>query len=616
MASQEVTTLMDRARCGWSAPACLRIGSVAILLTLFWSPLALGGEPTPARSQRVQRLRLQARAWQEPALELARTKGWRIRSAGGPQRYELVAFRNGRPVYRINGNAGAAVGAAVHPVWGAPFELSGAGERIGIWDWGMIRASHQEFGSRVSVREVGEADDHFTHTAGTIGAAGQDPRARGMAAGIQIDSYDWFEDLAEMTAAAAAGPSEAGRLHLSNHSYGIVAGWETGAFGGTEGFYWFGLQTERQDAIFGQYNAEAADWDQLCVDAPYYLPIKMAGNHRDDVPPEVGGVFYYFDEDLVDWQAKTYDPLTDPVADGWNQSGFNTITDAGCAKNVLTVGAVGGAVVDGVRRPDLAATSSFSSWGPVGAGRVKPDLVAPGENLYSSLALSDGAYGIQSGTSMASAVVSGASALVVQAFRRHFGGAPRAATLKALLIHTTDDLGAVGPDYVYGWGLIHAQAAVELVARHAETPRLSHLIEGTRQDPETTVTSWTVLADGGVPLRITLCWTDPAAPAQNTPGAPVPTLIHDLDLRVVSLSDAQTTRPYVLDPLNPTASATTGDNTLDNVEQVVIPNPPTRGAYRIEVSHKSPLSNGPQPFSLIITGQVLPPAPAGYWIVY
>jgi hypothetical protein len=72
-------------------------------------------------------------------------------------------------------------------------------------------------------------------------------------------------------------------------------------------------------------------------------------------------------------------------------------------------------------------------------------------------------------------------------------------------------------------------------------------------------------------------------------------------LRVIDNSDPNIIyRPYVLDPDNPTADANTGDNVLDNVEQVYIDSPPV-GTYTVRVSHKGMLTNGLQNYSLILS---------------
>jgi len=150
---------------------------------------------------------------------------------------------------------------------------------------------------------------------------------------------------------------------------------------------------------------------------------------------------------------ETYDPLTDPRADNWDAGGYDTITTVSSAKNVLAVGAVSDAVYGGQRNVSSASMTSFSAWGPTDDGRVKPDIVASGIALYSCTAVSDVSYASYSGTSMATAVVSGAAALLVEYHNSLFPGQyMRSCMLKGLILHSADDLGPAGPDYQYGWG--------------------------------------------------------------------------------------------------------------------------------------------------------------------
>jgi len=64
--------------------------------------------------------------------------------------------------------------------------------------------------------------------------------------------------------------------------------------------------------------------------------------------------------------------------------------------------------------------------------------------------------------------------------------------------------------------------------------------------------------------------------------------------------------------LNPTNTATTGDNYRDNVEQVVINNP-TNDWYTVRVTHKGTLSNAVQDVSIIVTGNTPTNAPDFYF---
>jgi len=87
----------------------------------------------------------------------------------------------------------------------------------------------------------------------------------------------------------------------------------------------------------------------------------------------------------------------------------------------------------------------FSSHGP------ESELAAPGVPIYSTYL---GGYGTLSGTSMASSHVAGAAALVIAA------GAQDPDNVRQILTDTVLDLGATGPDDLYGFGLVDAAAAV------------------------------------------------------------------------------------------------------------------------------------------------------------
>lgn len=62
--------------------------------------------------------------------------------------------------------------------------------------------------------------------------------------------------------------------------------------------------------------------------------------------------------------------------------------------------------------PDGFLMSSFSSWGVPGDLALKPEITAPGGNIYSTT--DEGTYDVMSGTSMAAPSVAGLSALVLQ----------------------------------------------------------------------------------------------------------------------------------------------------------------------------------------------------------
>jgi serine protease AprX len=107
-----------------------------------------------------------------------------------------------------------------------------------------------------------------------------------------------------------------------------------------------------------------------------------------------------------------------------------SITDPGNADSVITVGAT--------HRfwPHTYGVSFFSSRGPTGDGRMKPDLVAPGERIRAPLL--KGEWGDLDGTSMAAPHVSGAAAMLMARYSELIGQPLR---LKRLLCQSATDLG-------------------------------------------------------------------------------------------------------------------------------------------------------------------------------
>ncbi|MBE7560497.1 S8 family serine peptidase, partial [bacterium] len=249
--------------------------------------------------------------------------------------------------------------------------------------------------------------------------------------------------------------------------------------------------------------------------------------------------------------------------------------------------------------------TSFSSWGPTDDGRIKPDIVANGASLYSTGIASPESYTTSSGTSMSSPNAAGSAMLIVDLYSRLNGGAPRNSTLKGLLLHTADDMGRAGPDYSYGWGYMNVKRAADLVMEDNILGAGSRIREGILTTATPAETAFAYSTVGG-PIRVTLCWTDPAAGSVSGLNNPSKRLINDLDLRVEAPGGFQF-QPYVLDPANPSAVATFGDNTLDNVEQVYISGAPYTGMYIARVTYKGSLSGGSQRYSLILSSNSAPP---------
>ena len=127
-----------------------------------------------------------------------------------------------------------------------------------------------------------------------------------------------------------------------------------------------------------------------------------------------------------------------------------SITDPGNAEAVITVGATHRF------QPHTYGVSYFSSRGPTGDGRIKPDVLAPGERIYSSVF--DQGYDAKDGTSMAAPHVSGVAALMMARHREFIGQPER---IKRILMKTATDLGR--ERYFQGAGMVDALRALQAV---------------------------------------------------------------------------------------------------------------------------------------------------------
>ena len=473
---------------------------------------------------------------------------------------ELYDFRGDEPIYRKTLNVNAAISNGANLLSPTPYNLDGTGIRVGIWDEARVRSTHQELAGRVTIMDSTNSltnSVHATHVAGIVGASGVDTNAKGMAPKVSINSYNWTDDYIEMTQAGAALAADSSKIPLSNHSYGYEA-------------------TVNE---MGVYNSEPKNTDALATSLPYYLIFWAAGNDQR-ILSSLGG-----------YQSITYDALS---------------------KNVMTVGAVQDAVSGSLRSLSNATMTSFSSWGPCDDGRIKPDVVANGWNVYSCSSIGDTSYFSDSGTSMAAPSAMGSAALLEQLYAREFSGERmRASTLKGLMIHTADDLGNAGPDYQYGWGLINVKVAADVILSHKADLSRPKLIEGTlsrtTSGVKTYTNNYTFVWDGVSPIRATLAWTDPAGLTQAMTDSRTANLVRNLDLKIVS-PDGTTNLPYVMPFVGTWTQASMslpairGKNNVDNVEQVYLESP-TAGRYTVSVALDGTLSRGvSQAYSLIITG--------------
>jgi hypothetical protein len=546
-------------------------------------------------------LELASRATYSSALIKAKEKGWPLfyksrnnstasligLDAFGQPRY-LVGFSDPTDAITVNTNK-------IWPGGTAGFLLSGSSDsvtnKLGIWDEGKPRITHRELVGRVTQKDnATKVADHSTHTIGIMMSTGINPMAKGMAYGIKgVYAYDWNNDASEMASAAANG------LLISNHSYGIICGWDYNQ----DSLRWEfnGKWNENEDYKFGQYDQDAQTYDSIAYNAPNYLIVKSAGNNRSSTGPAVGQNYWRRDE-----KGKWFDAGVRPAELSSNDSYGSIPTDAN-AKNILTIGAVSGLTSGYAKKEDVVMTS-FSSWGPTDDGRIKPDLVADGVSVYSTYTDNDSSYAYLSGTSMSSPNAAG-SLLLLQELSQLLSPKKfiRAATVKALAIHTANEAGIYpGPDYKFGWGLLNMSEAASVLSNALSSKNSSSSVdlvyEKTLMNSQTD--SFTIKTSGLKPLKATLAWTDVKGTIETTLNDSTLRLVNDLDLKISKSTTDYL--PWTLNPSLPDFAAKKLNNSIDNVEKVEIDTTKVGQTYIVTVNHKKTLSRGKQDYSLIISG--------------
>lgn len=380
-------------------------------------------------------------------------------------------------------------------VTSGPDGVTGKGAQVGIWDSGTV-IPHSDFSGRLLFLEPQYRSSHATHVAGTLAGDGtSDPALRGIAPGASLYSGTYYDDVFEKMRSA----SQFNGLHVSQNSWGAGIG---DSYGNCE--------------MFGDYVQDERLVDELAVTENLAFVFAM-GNPRDSGECSLVARLGYYSAGV-------------PAS----------------AKNAIAVAAT----------DRQSAMTTFSGFGPTRDGRLKPDITALGVDVRS---LTGTGSTVASGTSMAAPAVSGMLALLVERFRvRQSDRNPKASLLKAILLNSARDVGNPGPDYIFGYGIPNAPAAIHAVDDHRYL-----LGRSSGADATHTIT----VPPGTGTLRVMLAWSDaPGSPESAT------SLVNDLDLSVTS-GAGPAVLPLTLNPRSPDADAQPAVNRRDNVEQVVIQNP-------------------------------------------
>jgi len=504
----------------------------------------------------------------------------RVRMIAGPRPFRLKTD-----------NAISAAVSHVTELQAAPYGLTGAGVNVSLFELAAGQASHPEFGGRLTVFTTGGATSwqtHATHVAGTIGAGGVNASAKGMAPGATISQFlAALDNDGHPLYYPAKNDLGARGVAADNNSWGLTLGW---SFSST--WIW-----EDNAEYFGAYDFEfTAPLDQISRNRNV-LFVHSSGNEGDDGPTGTWGEHRHRDAGTPTFCYSQNGSGTDcPVTclggceatHHHTLEPYDTLGLTAAAKNVLTVGAVS----------TTKEILSLSSRGPTKDGRIKPEVVARGASVLSSVPTNS--YGTATGTSMASPVVTGVAALLTEQWKRTFATMPKPEELKAVIIAGAEDLGNPGPDYTYGFGLVNAKASADLIiADHADHKyiRSTTITQGQQYEMP-------VVVQTAQNVRVVLQWPDPEVLLSESQGYTAKALVNNLDLKLVGPTGTVYS-PYVLDKSNPGAVATRGVNTIDNTEMVEITNA-APGAYRIVVNGTN-VPQSPQNATIVTTARAARP---------
>jgi subtilisin family serine protease len=463
----------------------------------------------------------------------------------------------------LNDTAGTVMG--VPPVW--QNGLDGKGQVVAVTDTGLDTGKndssmHPDFQGQikglVALGKPGDASDtlaHGTHVAGSVLGTGKasDGLYKGTAPGAKL----YFQAVEDAKGSLSGIPEDLTQL--------FKPAYEAGARIHTNSW---GVPATQGGTV---YDGQSAAVDRFMWEHPDYTILFAAGNDGDH--------------------------------DRNGQTNYGTVSTPGTAKNAITVGASQNNRPAKQMGDNIKGMASFSSRGPTADGRVKPDIVAPGTwilSARSSIAADDKfwgnhesneQYGYMGGTSMATPLTAGATALVRQFYVEKLGVTPRADLLKATLIN-----GAVAMDANLtwkdsGWGRVDINNSLY--------GRPFKFVNGDKALATGDAASYSYTVKEGKPFKVTLAWTDyPANPSAEK------TLVNDLDLTVLG-PDGEVLGNHMI---------AKGADRLNNVENVAVA-APKAGTYTVTVKGYN-IPQGPQRFSLVVAGNVdggsaAPPPPPG-----
>jgi hypothetical protein len=487
--------------------------------------------------------------------------------------------------------------------------LYGAGQIVVVGDTGASTGDaatmHQDFRGRLYRGEAlgtcgtwGDNHSHGTHVAGSVlgsgvmdGAVTSTHSYAGTNAGIAPEALLWAWGFCNDFSGLPADLyndyyqvmyDDDPRVRLNTNSWGA--------------------------SVYGMYNTRSRETDRFIWDNRDMVVLFAASN--DGTDGDSDGIV---DQDSIGAPGTAKNVITIGASENYRMSGgYNPVGTCDAWGNCWPADFPADPVNSDRLSDDPSGMAAFSSRGPTDDGRLKPDVVAPGSNIVSTRyegtstgwGVYNASYLYMGGTSMATPLVAGGSAIVREFYSRTYGITPTAALVKATLINGAYDMtpgqyrdevpdGSKDdvirrPDIHQGWGRVDLFDS--LVYDPPRTLWFDDDGTGLNTGEEYSVTL-SVKHDMD-PLRVTLVWADyPGLEAAD--GA----LINDLDLEVVAPNGRTYYGNDVIDD-----GLLDGDvDHTNNVEGVDLN--PLAGSYTIKVKGYN-IPQGPQPFALLVSGDM------------
>jgi len=441
-----------------------------------------------------------------------------------------------------------------------PMGWAGGGVLAEVCDNG-IDLGHLDL-SNVQFWDFGSpVDSHGTCTSGIVFGNGfGDMDAQGIMYQAVGVFADWFNGNA---------------LTISNLWDGTFTSGDAGQNGVMNSNSWYSGGT-----MDGTYDTMSNELDQAIVDHPHVLTLWACGNSNQG------------------------------TAEG-------LMSRESISKNDVSVGAIfhQDTADMGDDQWELYGMGNTPCRGPAADGRVKPDMCAPFDWIYTTDVRGGGGYASGDyyddfgGTSGACPIVAGSSGLIYDMWQGNFFGTnptgewPYSSTVKAILIADAQQYPMSPPEItrnVMGWGTPDMENLYNLGEEYHVIEEYPQALDGGD--------SWSreVFVDGSSPLKVTTAWIDPAAPVSTGSGR---ALINNLDLKVISPTGTEYWGNSGLEtnvwsssgtPINPWGTGHRDD--LNNVENVFVQFP-TIGVWTIEVQGRTmDVAQGPQDFSIVASG--------------